>query len=465
MTPRHVATVFGLALTLGVSSVQGSLQSRVIFDGVDRILIQWESQPGESYFLQTTTNLAESWHNLQTQPVQLMATTNTLSHELTITNQSQFFRVAWLDTLGPRLAPDYPRYEGIAVPRDSVLKAQLVDESGVDTNSIQLQVNSQPPIAFSDSRLSWTNQTLTYQPAAGENLGAYGQTMTVTVTATDLAGNRSTNVWPFQLELETILSTNILVLGGLQPGMAQSASSSANLTLVSRNGALFVYRYSGASSGLRQGMHLVDATPGQEYARTVLVFSEDSTSQTVAVWTQRAALADLVEEGSVSTRTVHVNPPGNLGPHLELDVGADLDFAYNRPLQVTLYEWKEGENYIRVELTSRSQLDLQAKAGFAANFRNLSLTEFEAYAEGLAELQFELYAEGNYQKHFDSEIALITPIYARYVIMVGAVPVAVKTKLELDLTCDVDLQATGYFRNGLTAKIHSLGTQVGRPVA
>lgn len=120
--------------------------------------------------------------------------------------------------------------------------------------------------------------------------------------------NRSTNLWPFQLELQTILSTNILMVGsptGQGPGLA----GPGGLTLVSRNGLVLACRYEGASPGLRQGMHLVDSTPGQEYALTVMLFSEDPLIRTVSVWTQRAALADLFEEGSVSTRSTIPNLP------------------------------------------------------------------------------------------------------------------------------------------------------------
>lgn len=96
-----------------------------MFDGLDRFQVTWDSQPGEVYLLQTATNLASPWQDMVPEPGLLTATTNLLQYTHTITNEVQFFRVAWLDTKGPRLTPVYPRFEGIAVPRHSTIEGRL----------------------------------------------------------------------------------------------------------------------------------------------------------------------------------------------------------------------------------------------------------------------------------------------------------------------------------------------------
>jgi len=424
------------------------IQTRVTFDGLDRFQITWDSQPGEVYLLQTTTNLASPWQDMVPNPGLLTATTNLLQYTHTVTNEVQFFRVGWLDTKGPRLTPIYPRYEGIAVPRDSTIEGRLWDETGIDTNSIVFSLEGRPAITLADPRLSYTNDVLTYQPGSTELLGDWGAKLTATVVASDLAGNRTTNLWPFQLELKTILSTNILVIGGAT-GRGSGLASLDGLTLLARTGNLLMYRYSGGSSGLRNGMHLIDATPGQGYALTVLAFVEDPATKTVSVWTQPAALADLIEEGSISSRNAVPNRPGGVGQHISWEAGMDLRFEHTIPLQSTLYQWQQGENYVRAELTSKSQLVLGAYAGFAANFKNFTLKEFEAYAGGSVNLDLELYAEGNYQKRYEGTAALIAPIYGHFVIPVGGIPVEVTTKFEVDLPYELDFQAKGHFRNGI----------------
>lgn len=78
------------------------IHSEISFDGADRIKITWATQPGESYSLQSTSNLAEPWQDLQTDPPLLVATTNTLAYELEVTGQMRFFRVGWARSV-PRM--------------------------------------------------------------------------------------------------------------------------------------------------------------------------------------------------------------------------------------------------------------------------------------------------------------------------------------------------------------------------
>ncbi|HOY59865.1 MAG TPA: SUMF1/EgtB/PvdO family nonheme iron enzyme, partial [Verrucomicrobiota bacterium] len=433
------------------------VQSEIVFDGLDRIQVSWAAEPGEVYFLQSTPSLTEPWQDVQTDPPILTATTNLLAYELMVTNQTQFLRVGWRDTHGPRLIPIYPRLGGIAVPRDSAIETRLCDPSGVDSSSIQFSLADQAPIGLDDSRLTYTNEVLSYRPPAGETLGDYGRELSATVVVSDQAGNRSTNLWPFRLELQTILSTNILVVGG--PGIrGPGPANPGGLTLVSRNGLVLVYRYEGASSGLRQGMHLVDSTPGQEYALTVTLFSEEPLTRTVSVWTQRAALADLIEEGSISTRSAILNRPESVQPHIGWKTGMDLHFEHTIPLATTLCESSEGENSMRAELTDVSELRLHAEAGFAANFRNFRLTEFEVYAGGSATLNLELHAEGNCEKECEGHVDSIAPIYEHYVIPVAGIPIEVTTQFEVELPYALDFQAQGHFRTGIqTTQVVDMG--------
>jgi hypothetical protein len=60
------------------------------------------------------------------------------------------------------------------VPRASVLEARIWDEVGLDTNTIQFILGNKAPINLADSRLTYTNQGLTYRPGSHEILGDHG---------------------------------------------------------------------------------------------------------------------------------------------------------------------------------------------------------------------------------------------------------------------------------------------------
>ena len=206
----------------GIAADLPVVQSEILFDGLDRIRISWAAEPGEVYFLQSTTNLAESWQDVQTDPPVLTATTNLLAYELMVTNQTQFLRVGWRDIRGPRLIPVYPRLGGIAVPRDSALETRLSDPSGVDGGSIQFSLADQAPIGLDDPRLTYTNEVLTYRPPAGETLGDYGRELSATVVVSDQTGNRSTNLWPFPIDR----GARNLTLGGRREWICTSTTRS-----------------------------------------------------------------------------------------------------------------------------------------------------------------------------------------------------------------------------------------------
>jgi hypothetical protein len=166
--------------------------------------------------------------------------------------------VSKLDTEGPEIRRQIPIDHGIAVSPRATLQAWLSDETGLDTNSLTFTLGNGPPLTLADPRLTYTDGLLTYTPAPAEVLGTPGETVTASVSVTDVLGNSSLNLpWSFQLELPTLVSDKIIFVGG--PNLAALlAAPGANLTLVSTNGDTFTYRYTGPSSGLSVGAHLID---------------------------------------------------------------------------------------------------------------------------------------------------------------------------------------------------------------
>jgi len=74
-----------------------------VFSLTNAVQIAWAAYPGESYVIQTTTNLASSWQNAPTTPATLITTNNWLAYSFPVSGKAQFFKVVKLDTDGPEV--------------------------------------------------------------------------------------------------------------------------------------------------------------------------------------------------------------------------------------------------------------------------------------------------------------------------------------------------------------------------
>ena len=163
-----------------------------------------------------------------------------------------------LDTDGPEVNQVTPLDGSIAVSQTATVQAALVDETGINTNTISFNRPLNAPVTLGDPRLGFAGGVLTYTPGTNEVLGLLGSNVTVTLSAADPLGNVTTNfTWSFQIVLPTVPVANILFLGGTN-----------GLVLASTNGDYFTYSYTGAFPGFDQwpavgGYKLfILATPG-----------------------------------------------------------------------------------------------------------------------------------------------------------------------------------------------------------
>jgi len=140
--------------------------------------IAWNCYPGESYVVQTTTNLAQAFQNAPTTPASLTTTNNWLSYTFPVAGKAQFFKVVKLDTDGPEVYQTAPFNGAIGVSLQSTIQAWLRDDSGVNTNSIALTVGTNAPVSLKDPRLSYLSGVLTYTPGTNQFLGTNGQMVT-----------------------------------------------------------------------------------------------------------------------------------------------------------------------------------------------------------------------------------------------------------------------------------------------
>ena len=253
----------------------------------NRVVISWEAIPGKQYQVRAASSLDGSpWQTLTSVP--LFATNNLIRFRTPFGPSSQFFQVLKVDTDPPEIWRSKPASGAFAVPRQSPLKVYLRDETGIDPASVRFALGTNASLTLQDSQLSFTNGTIVYTPSPDTFLGQYGETVRVTLAVSDTLGHRTTNAWPFELELMPVLADNVIVISPASP-----------LQLAATNGDAFVFTYSGPSSGLTNGHIVVGTDPAFPYQRTVVSVSEEPATHTVTLQTTQAALADLLVEGSI----------------------------------------------------------------------------------------------------------------------------------------------------------------------
>lgn len=411
-----------------------------------QVMVTWPAQMGAAYILESAPQLPFSGNATpEARRYFLPAKSRYMAWTDAAKDTNRFYRVSKVDTAAPEIVRLEPVADSIAVPSQSPISIWLADETGIDPATIVMLVGSNRPASPPDQRLVFTNSVLTYTPQTNEVLGNFGQSVTIQLAVSDPAGNRHTNRWLYQLEKPVQLGSQIVLVGG-------SASPTSNLSLLSRSGNVWTYQFTGLSSGLAVGMHLVDGTPEQSYARTILDLHEDRLNRTVTVGTEPAALSRLIKEGTLSSRQFILQ--GRRSPYLS-PPGAIRDFDFSCPLELNrvVYDKSPFGSRARVELLRGSQLNLDAGLGFEANFRNFALQEYQAFFNGKMTLRVEVSVQSDKAQHLEGDLPLLaTPIRTSYLAWLGALPVEVEAVLELSLNYQFDLPGSGQFRTGITAE-------------
>ena len=172
----------------------------------------WSAEPGASYEVQRSINLL-NWELMQSFP----AGATSLVQRMLFTPESRtlFFRIRQIDEQAPAITVRIPEAGGFAIRRSADLSIGLTDGTGVDPTSIRLVVGSLGIFTAASKQLTYTNGVLTFNSGGG-TLGAYGETVPVSLIAADTLGNRATNAWSFKLEVEPQVVTNLFVFGSPQ---------------------------------------------------------------------------------------------------------------------------------------------------------------------------------------------------------------------------------------------------------
>jgi Immunoglobulin I-set domain len=413
------------------------INSRLAMNASNFVNITWVAKPGSVYVLYTTTNLSQAWQPVTGQPATFTTTNNMLAVNLPISTVVRFFQVVRLDTQGPQIYQTSPPNNGIGVSQQAILQAWLREETGVDTNSIVFTIGKNPPVTLKDPRLAWgTNGVLTYTPGTNEVLGVLGQTVTASLSVADTLGNATTNfTWDFQLALPTILSTNIVFLGS-------GTNPPADLFLLFTNGNIFTYAYTGKSSGLSDGMQLINSDPVVGYTITVVSFTEQPTNNTVTVVTRPTLLAELLQEGSLVSGDFTELVSGSIKPLFTL-FGLQLNYSY--PLNKVLYD----DGNMQISTTPGSAMNLDAELKVAADFSGFTLTSFRATLEGTASYQLDFQALAQAADSHAAIVKLVQPVSRTFYGKILGVPVWMTVVFEVDAGFDASLEAQGEITSGI----------------
>ena len=266
------------------------------------VLLVWPTEPGSQYDILGGPNWDGPWTPLAGSPLQ--APFNFLNVTQAIDQPKGFFQISQRDATAPQAWSFSPAHRAIGVSRRSPIIVSVHDDGVIDTNTITISITNGPPLNLRDPRLIFTGNQLTFTPAANDLLGDYGQDVTAAVSLSDMSGNNTTNVtWSFQLERAPVLDPKVVVVSNLPPG----------LVLVSTNGDLFTYDFTGNSSGLTPGQILVSSNALLPYRRTVVIVTEDLPNHRVELVTTNTSVADCLSQGSVqfssNLRGTSVQPP------------------------------------------------------------------------------------------------------------------------------------------------------------
>jgi formylglycine-generating enzyme required for sulfatase activity len=421
------------------------------------VLTIWDATPGRTYRLEATTNLTAPWLNAL--PGTLTASSNALSQIFPTDVFARFFRVLVLDMEGPEVYRTEPAAGGIAVSRSAALRAWLRDDSGIVTNTITLVLatptTTNAPVTLADARLSFTNGLLTYTPTNTETLGAAGDIVTVSLAVADTLGNQTTNFsWSFQLELPPVASTNIVFIGGggapATTRLANVTATASTLTLVSSNGNTFLFSYTGGSSGVTNGLILVNSSLQSGYTVVVTNFTNYVASNTVVVITRPAKLAELLKDGSLVSQTfTQVTPSG--GASLAIGISAGLPVNYHHDLAQVVYQ----DGGMTVELIAGSAFDWNGQLTLGANVRDFRLREFEATLSGTVTANLQARFSVSNSVSSSGTKAVIAPVTNRYasaiITPIGPVPVWVDVVYEIDAGYEATATASDSVTSGITA--------------
>ncbi|MDD4025974.1 MAG: SUMF1/EgtB/PvdO family nonheme iron enzyme, partial [Kiritimatiellae bacterium] len=420
-------------------------------EGMVRAGLAWLAEADTFYEIYSTTNLAGPWELAVADPVN---STNLVGQmELLSAERSRFFRVRKLDTQGPAITARYPGAGAVGVGRFAALSLELSDSSGLNTNSCRLTVNG--GTAQTNGCLGVTALPDGFQFAPFEAWGDYGATVTVSFACLDLKGNATYQEWFFVLEVQPLVSDNLLHLSTVQPAQSTSAPTLMSLppppgvrfvgglTLIEQTADSITFGYSG-SHGLYAGAVLVSHDASNRFYRRITSLSDDPANGRVTAYTQDVPLTDIVQEGSFSPEVFI--PVGGLPQTLwgDADLGVGIPFNLNQDFAVGTLEWPN----VRLR-PAKLKVNLEGSLDLSCQIRDWQVMALGADFQSSLDMEIRSGVEFYQQFAFLSRTTTLGSAPLGYVAgAIGPVPVWIELQAAVDLTFEAKTEGSVSFYTG-----------------
>jgi len=178
----------------------------------EKLQVIWATEPGIRYELQESDDL-EHWTTVEGFPTEALALAQKHIIEREATGTHRFFRVRMLDEQPPSITRRNPARDAFGVRRFAAITMELDDVTGIDPDSILLNVGTHGTFTLADDELSYVDGTLVFDLGGDTALGGWGETIEISLTVADVLGNTKTRAWTFRLELEPVYVEALFVFG------------------------------------------------------------------------------------------------------------------------------------------------------------------------------------------------------------------------------------------------------------
>lgn len=228
------------------------------------------------------------------------------------------------DEQAPVITERFPENGTFAIQRFGEISVSLEDVSALDTNTLSLTVGDLGAFSLASDQLSCSNGVLIFYNGGDVALGGYGSSVTVSLIVADILGNSSTNTWGFDLELESVVESNLFVFGspeaqrsGQQIGaiptriLAQriaggpirmGAGDPWEIQSVETNRIVISYTGSSAPS-FSVGENAANLTPENVddiFYRRIISISDDVAQKKLTLFTEDILLTDIIDQGTAT---------------------------------------------------------------------------------------------------------------------------------------------------------------------
>lgn len=461
----------------------------------------WPATPGVRYGVRQSTNL-QSWSIVSGFPA--IANGPVQQMPFTAEGIARFFHLLELDEQPPAIVNSYPQNGGFAVPRFAQLIVELSDVNSIDPASIRLSVGALGPFTVANTQLSFTNNLLTFDTSSVTALGEYGTSVQVTLVVADTLGNRGTNIWSFDLEVNPQVTTNLFVFGSLQaqrsgqnvgdiptaslggrvaPTSQNTTDDSWSLELVESNRLVIVYKDTPPHFTTNTYVcNQAPARPEDIFNRRVTAILNDLEKKRLALFTTNVTLEDMVQEGSATISgdsvILETSATGRFARALSVGgtvifprIGFSLDGAEFK-LRTNGFEARIDEvtlsvgdepNILRVTteqlhcwLTPKLQTSLEITAGGLKRFEAIALgnlavaniLDVDVLLQGRA-TNITIFDLAKFLQHRGQP----RPVTWLYLGNIGVIPVYASLGFNLEVTASAEARADLTFRFGLTQDV------------